>query len=356
MPFIKGHKLYNHPNSIATRFKKGGASHLGFKHSEESNEKNRIAHLGKKTGEENPSWKGGITPLLNKIKRLSEYKFWVKKVFQRDNYICRSCKKRGMKLTAHHLVSFSFIVQILKIKSVQEAREQFMLWNIRNGVTLCDDCHKNTPNYSWRATKMPRDRNLYKSVVLGTILLYLVLPQMSYSATFGYTSSGSSFESTSEDTAIIQIGVPDESGTVTSVTLRASNAGAGSEVWKSAIFDSTPTILSPESSNGTNIGGLNWYTANFSSGPSITASVTYYVGIYQGWSVSGNARLYYDVGTSGNSKVQAGTWPTWPSSTWNNLSRNHSIYATYTADAPTSSTPTVEIKGRAEIKGNVIIR
>lgn len=187
MPFTKGHTLWKHPNCRKTQFKAGQAGH-SRPHTPESRLKMSMSKQGQSVGEKNGSWKGGITPLLAKIKRLTDYKAWQRGVFARDNYTCRVCKRRGsLQLTAHHLTSFSFIVRMLKVKNVDEARNEIMLWNIRNGVTLCLGCHKETPNYAWRASQFPRDRTVY---AVFFALLFFVVPQGAGAATFGYTSVG----------------------------------------------------------------------------------------------------------------------------------------------------------------------
>ena len=74
-------------------------------------------------------WKGGITP-LNKILRASkEFKHWREKVFERDNWTCWICEKRGsVKLHPHHLKKFSDYPKLR--------------FEINNGLTLCEFCHK----------------------------------------------------------------------------------------------------------------------------------------------------------------------------------------------------------------------
>lgn len=53
---------------------------------------------------------------------------WSKEVYERDDYICKKCGKRGNKLNAHHINSWD-----------KHPDERF---NIDNGITLCVDCHK----------------------------------------------------------------------------------------------------------------------------------------------------------------------------------------------------------------------
>lgn len=55
------------------------------------------------------------------------YKEWVRKVFERDNYICQCCGKRGGNLNAHHLYNFS--------------ERKDIRYDINNGITFCESCH-----------------------------------------------------------------------------------------------------------------------------------------------------------------------------------------------------------------------
>ncbi len=80
-------------------------------------------------GEKCNFWKGGITPEIRKIRNSLELKQWRKEVFERDNYICVNCDKRGGYLHAHHINSF--------------ARYPEQRSDINNGTTLCRNCHSN---------------------------------------------------------------------------------------------------------------------------------------------------------------------------------------------------------------------
>lgn len=88
-------------------------------------------------GKNHPCWKGGITPIRTKIwrspeykLRSPEYKLWRLSVFERDNFTCQmpGCNQWGRKLEAHHIREF---------KNYPSLR-----FNIRNGITLCEKCHK----------------------------------------------------------------------------------------------------------------------------------------------------------------------------------------------------------------------
>lgn len=92
------------------------------------------------SGTNNYGWKGGITPINEKIRKSLEYKQWRKSVFERDNYRCVGCgKKRGedgvkvLVLNADHILPF-----------FEFPRLRF---DINNGRTLCVDCHRGTETW-----------------------------------------------------------------------------------------------------------------------------------------------------------------------------------------------------------------
>ncbi len=108
-----------------------------------------------KMGALNPQWKNGITPLCQKIKDLSEYKEWRRKVFQQDNYICQECFRGGRKIHAHHhkklfsIIFQEFLQQYSQFSPIEDKETLLRLtityqpfWDINNGQTLCEDCHK----------------------------------------------------------------------------------------------------------------------------------------------------------------------------------------------------------------------
>lgn len=69
------------------------------------------------------------------------YKKWRSAVFNRDNYICNHCGKRGGDLEAHHIKAYA------KFK-----KERF---NLNNGVTLCKKCHCNLHKKSEGDNEIP---------------------------------------------------------------------------------------------------------------------------------------------------------------------------------------------------------
>jgi len=90
-------------------------------------------------GKNNWNWKGGITPLKIIIWKLLKSKAWRLSIFERDKFTCQmpGCNKTTSVLNAHHIIMFSEI-----LKRREQALNCEELWNINNGITLCEKCHK----------------------------------------------------------------------------------------------------------------------------------------------------------------------------------------------------------------------
>lgn len=97
---------------------------LGWKHNEETKIKLSIM----KQGDKCHFWKGGITPETKRLRMSKQLREWRNNVFERDNFICRKCNKKGGHLNAHHIVSWA---------TCPEKR-----FDIDNGITLCLNCHR----------------------------------------------------------------------------------------------------------------------------------------------------------------------------------------------------------------------
>lgn len=102
------------------------------------------------SGENNPLWNGGYTSFRKSLYATRKYKDWRNFVFNRDNYICQSCGKRGGNLEAHHIKRMIVIIReivpnYLSLKGY-EVRDKLLedsnLWDVSNGITLCRLCHK----------------------------------------------------------------------------------------------------------------------------------------------------------------------------------------------------------------------
>ena len=87
--------------------------------------KNGEEHTGKKSS----LWRGGVSRAYKTGYWSVAYKRWRKKVFERDNYRCQWCAKRGKQyVQADHIFSFS-----------RFPKKRFL---VSNGRTLCISCHK----------------------------------------------------------------------------------------------------------------------------------------------------------------------------------------------------------------------
>lgn len=85
-----------------------------------------------------------LTPQNEKVRKSKKYKEWRKAVFERDNYTCQMCgvkNKKGLGKTvilhADHIKPFAYYPELR--------------FDINNGRTLCEDCHKKTKTYGFYA-------------------------------------------------------------------------------------------------------------------------------------------------------------------------------------------------------------
>ena len=167
-----GQSAWNRGRKMDKKFKdkireltlRGVCGMLGRRHSKETKEKMRLhnktsllwkrewykemmseSHKGKMTGESNPAYIDGRNGWKGAIRRSPEMRGWIGRVFKRDNFTCQDCDKVGGRLEAHHKVSFSKILSLEKIYSLEDARKSKLLWDISNGMTLCKDCHRKYP-------------------------------------------------------------------------------------------------------------------------------------------------------------------------------------------------------------------
>ena len=110
----------------------------GTKHKEATKQKMSKAHKG----ENHWNWQNGKTELVMQIRNSPEYAEWRLKVYTRDNFTCKKCgcNKSG-ELEAHHIKFLFVIIKEYQIKTLDDALKCKELWEVKNGLTLCKDCH-----------------------------------------------------------------------------------------------------------------------------------------------------------------------------------------------------------------------
>lgn len=98
-----------------------------------------------RVGDKNNNYKGGITDLSLSIRTCERNIAWQQACRERDNYTCQKCGTRGGNQPVHHIKFFVLMyADILTqgITSVGHIPEDSELWDIANGCTLCEDCHR----------------------------------------------------------------------------------------------------------------------------------------------------------------------------------------------------------------------
>jgi len=136
----------------------------GIKRSDETKEKLRLL-ARKRVGEKNPMFGKALSDehrekiskarrdlfgerqTVNKqVRRYWKVGRWVRQVFTRDKFECRSCGARNgagrgatVKLEAHHKVLLS---EIVGARSFREVVKDSALYDVGNGLTLCRTCHR----------------------------------------------------------------------------------------------------------------------------------------------------------------------------------------------------------------------
>lgn len=105
-----------------------------------------------KRGKDHPAWippETRKTCLYDQIRGMQENRNWRRKVLDRDNNACVLCGS-SERLNADHIKSFAATIKENNITERQQAAGCVELWDINNGRTLCESCHKQTPSYGKR--------------------------------------------------------------------------------------------------------------------------------------------------------------------------------------------------------------
>lgn len=86
-----------------------------------------------RSGSNHHNWKGGVTAEHERLRKTARYAQWRVTVFQRDDFTCQMCDKRGGRLHADHIQPF--------------ATNPALRLELSNGRTLCVQCHRATPTW-----------------------------------------------------------------------------------------------------------------------------------------------------------------------------------------------------------------
>ncbi|MCL4417645.1 MAG: HNH endonuclease [Actinobacteria bacterium] len=103
-------------------------------------------------------WKGGVSEIKNLIKASLKYKQWRQDIYIRDKFTCQECgDNTGGNLEAHHIKPFAILLTEVKkylplLNLYDGAMTYNPLWNINNGITLCQKCHSKKPK-GWEIYK-----------------------------------------------------------------------------------------------------------------------------------------------------------------------------------------------------------
>lgn len=119
-------KGYTHTEATKQKISKsqmGNTFSKGIKWSEESRRK-----ITKVKSHQELEW--------GKFRECREYREWRTAIFERDNWTCQDCGEKGKRLHVDHIKKWS---------EYPELR-----FELSNGRTLCESCHKLTPNYGNR--------------------------------------------------------------------------------------------------------------------------------------------------------------------------------------------------------------
>lgn len=104
----------------------------------------------------------GERNFLIQLRNIEEHVEWRRSILERDNFRCQICySQKNNRLNVHHLYkSFSEIILKNQIKTLEQARNCKELWDVNNGITFCEKCHRETHSLKTQMGKKYRIRRL----------------------------------------------------------------------------------------------------------------------------------------------------------------------------------------------------
>jgi len=204
-------------------------------------------------------------------------------------------------------------------------------------------------NWTWEERTIDIEKGVMTITIPQDFLNKAVYPIRSKGVDFGYTTQGGSSVIYGAD----EINAHGDTytggaGTGTSMSFYGSGYTASRDIQMALYTNASPSVKVTNGSTVTvAITTTNqWWTANFSIGPTISASEYYLT-----FNRNGDTNLYYNVLGTNGVKYIASTYKTWPNTiTWSAYGsvKKFSIYATYTA---AGGAPPVTAKGNLLLMG-----
>jgi len=146
----------DYQKAIAARDQSGEKNGMfGRKHTKATRKKMSKSRIGK-LGPNATAWRGGKLSLTRRVKGIIHTRFnWYFKVFQRDGFRCVGCGSKK-NIDAHHIEPVVNIIRRLCEGKTFKSDEEKIEWlagrpeirdrRLKNGKTLCRDCHKKEHN------------------------------------------------------------------------------------------------------------------------------------------------------------------------------------------------------------------
>lgn len=97
-------------------------------------------------GPDSIHWKGGITRFRKSLWGNMRMKEWRVRVLERDGYRCQKCDCVS-DLIVHHIIPLRKIISQYNLKTMNDAIDCGLLWDINNGQTLCHQHHEKIDKY-----------------------------------------------------------------------------------------------------------------------------------------------------------------------------------------------------------------
>lgn len=121
------YQINKYADKFLTRDKHGENHPMwGKKHTEESKKKMSLS-APDRSGENSPTWKGGITPKHHGERKTKKYMEWKRSILERDNYTCSVCGTTEGIIQVDHIKPFILFPELRLEMS--------------NGQTICKPCH-----------------------------------------------------------------------------------------------------------------------------------------------------------------------------------------------------------------------